>query len=984
MRPILVIDWKKDFIRSLKDVLVQGMGKDFTNTLVVFPHQRPRRYLGISLLSDPALAKPLIPPEMVPVNEWVGRLRQDLSEKSLRTASPLDQAGLLHTVVESLRQKGAGLLSNLPLEREQFFPWGMLLASLLEELSRQNKKPVNLTSLSGEVQDTAAALLEQLKLIYERYVHALDERGWTTPGLNARWSAQNLDKIADKLSNTRILIAGFYALTGTQDALFRKLWQQGRAEILIHGDPALAESPGSGKDAKVHWACGEHEKWIKRWHAKAALTQGTEKEAAHDPEIRFFEGFDLHSQLKALEREMAGNAAFTNTAVVIPDTGTLMPVLHHLPVKDVNVSMGYPLARSTLLQLIETMLRLQETSEVSATGKPRYYWRELINLIRHPYLKMLDTDGKTPMRGLLRAFEKHIRGHEKFLDPFTFEPDLDAFPEDAFPEDTDRERARQGLENLLTTCLTNLERVGTLAELAKALHGLCAMLIPKDAPEGTENPWHVFPIDAECLYRLIQNIIPQLEDCSISGEEYPRDVLFAILRQLIDLERVPFEAEPITGLQVLGMLETRLLRFQEVFLLDATEDKIPGAPRYDPLLPDSLRFSLGLPNDRDRGLVSAYNFYRLISGAGQVKVFYQTGVTGTGLLGQKSMRSRFVEQLVWEEEKKQGKILYPGDPPVAAIHVPLRGIPKKIQSIPKTEVIQEKLVQLLEKPISASRLDAYLLCPVRFFFERLTLLKPVEEVNETGDPAELGTLVHGVLKDFLAPHKGKLLDMAELPAKELQDLFLGSLRESVFYRQMAYDMRLGVTRAGRERLRRFLENQKPTTILELEKNYEREITLEHKKYLIQGRLDRVDERDGEHLILDYKTGLVTVPSKKFWEDTDLWERMENQGKDKDPELLGAVATRLSSVQLPVYLFLYCQSPDMLASDAAQVELRDKGEEKWLFGPKFELEAREAVITEKTPLLLRFLIQHMLDSNAFHPRPGKHCDWCPFGFACASG
>ncbi|MDY7001742.1 MAG: hypothetical protein SVS15_08175, partial [Thermodesulfobacteriota bacterium] len=696
MRPILVIDWKKDFIGSLKDVLVQETGRDFKDTLVVFPHQRPRRYLGVSMLSDPALAKPLILPEMVPVNEWISRLRQDLSEEPLKTAGPLDRAGLLHTVVESLRQKEAGLLANLPLKRERFFPWGMLLASLLEELLRQNKKPVNLNALSGEVQDTAAALLEQLKLIYERYVHNLNERGWTTPGLNAQWSTQNLDKIEDKLSNTRVFIAGFYALTGTQDALFRKLWQEGRAEILIHGDPALTESSETGKNAKAHWACGEHEKWLQRWRAKATLNNGPEKETPGGPEIHFFEGFDLHSQLKALAREMAPNKAFTNAAIVIPDTGTLMPVLHHLPVKDVNVSMGYPLARSSLLQLIETMLRLQETAETAETGNVRYYWREIINLIRHPYLKMLDPDGKTPMRDLLRAFEKHIRSHEKFLDPFAWKPEPEAFPENTFPEDTDRERAREGLKTLLETCITNMERVSSLAELAKALHGLCALLLPQDAPENAENPWHGFPIDAECLYRLIQNILPQLEDCSISGEKYPQDVLFAILRQLIDLERVPFEAEPITGLQVLGMLETRLLHFKEVFLLDATEDKIPGAPRYDPLLPDSLRFSLGLPNERDRGLVAAYNFHRLISGAKRVKVFYQTGVTGAGLLGQKSMRSRFVEQLVWEEEKRQGKILRPGDPPVAAIQVPLQGIPKKTRSIPKTEIIQEKLVQLLD------------------------------------------------------------------------------------------------------------------------------------------------------------------------------------------------------------------------------------------------------------------------------------------------
>ena len=106
MQPILVTDWKKDFIQSAKDILVQRTDADFTNTLVVFPHRRPRRYLIQSLLSDPELAKPLILPEILSINEWVTRLRQDLSAGPVKTAGTLDRAGLLYLIVESLRRKG--------------------------------------------------------------------------------------------------------------------------------------------------------------------------------------------------------------------------------------------------------------------------------------------------------------------------------------------------------------------------------------------------------------------------------------------------------------------------------------------------------------------------------------------------------------------------------------------------------------------------------------------------------------------------------------------------------------------------------------------------------------------------------------------------------------------------------------------------------------------------------------------------------------
>lgn len=129
----------------------------------------------------------------------------------------------------------------------------------------------------------------------------------------------------------------------------------------------------------------------------------------------------------------------------------------------------------------------------------------------------------------------------------------------------------------------------------------------------------------------MQRVIPALKDNGMADTPLPWPLMQAMLLELVRAERVPFEADPLTGLQVLGMLETRLLRFSRVFLVDVTDDRLPGAPIRSPLLPDSLRALLGLPDTRNREQLAAYTFHRLIAGADEVWLYWQEGVETSGL-----------------------------------------------------------------------------------------------------------------------------------------------------------------------------------------------------------------------------------------------------------------------------------------------------------------------------------------------------------------
>ena len=189
---------------------------------------------------------------------------------------------------------------------------------------------------------------------------------------------------------------------------------------------------------------------------------------------------------------------------------------------------------------------------------------------------------------------------------------------------------RELINRILRDTVDTWARAHTLGGLADALSGLCDTLLvygsgndESGAGNGKADIWSRFPIDAECLFRLMQRVIPALKDNGMADTPLPWPLMQAMLLELVRAERIPFEADPLTGLQVLGMLETRLLRFSRVFLVDVTDDRLPGAPIRSPLLPDSLRALLGLPDTRNREQLAAYTFHRLIAGADEVWLYWK-------------------------------------------------------------------------------------------------------------------------------------------------------------------------------------------------------------------------------------------------------------------------------------------------------------------------------------------------------------------------
>jgi ATP-dependent helicase/nuclease subunit B len=351
--------------------------------------------------------------------------------------------------------------------------------------------------------------------------------------------------------------------------------------------------------------------------------------------------------------------------------------------------------------------------------------------------------------------------------------------------------------------------------------------------------------------------------------------------------------------------------------------------------------------------------------------------------------SAVVRQILAQELSK--------DPLIHVVTYPIKPISRCCRVIRKTASVRARLDTRLRSALSPSALDCYLHCPARFFYQHVAGLAPLDAFVEEGDPADIGTLLHAILKEYFSPYINRPIQPENLDKNALQDLFSTRLAESELFGQLPFDQRLLLEKTGRYRLGRLLAAMPPTTIIGLEEPCEARVavTMDDANraaspdalpdVLINGRLDRIDLRQDGPRILDYKTGGMKNAASGFWQDTALWSDICDWryfDEEAANDLLLLVAQGVNSVQLPCYLHLYRErAANGKALQAAYVALREDGEEFALFSDKMDSAQRNDAVEHQIPELIGFLVGRLVASQTFSPRPDRQCDYCPYRHAC---
>jgi hypothetical protein len=542
------------------------------------------------------------------------------------------------------------------------------------------------------------------------------------------------------------------------------------------------------------------------------------------------------------------------TAVVLADENLLMPVLSSLPpeIPDVNITMGYPLRQTTVFSLVEQLLELQRNSRTN-DGLTFFWYMDVLRIMKNSLIAGMPD------------------GHDKEIIREINEKNLLMVPEHFF--------AGKGIAEKV------FRKLPTPALLSDYIREILSMIVA-DNSAGSDNSPGLLPVNIrnEFIYRVvlainrIDNVIKS-PDVIVTTDTWGR-----ILSRLLRMQSVPFSGEPLSGIQVMGILETRALDFKNLIIVSVNEGLLPSVTTSSSFIPFSLREAFGLPSVNHQESIYAYHFYRLLHRAENVHFIFNSNSEGL----RSGEISRFLQQMKYDPLLK---------PEFINLSFEISN-PSAIGTvIERTAEHNRRLharfsAENNKNRLSPSAINMWLNCRMKFYYRYVNDLKEPEKITGEIDPAMLGTILHEVMKDVYSVYIGKVIDTAELESISgdtagLSQLIIRAINRQ-FNRKNESVVAINefiVRNVLLTYISRILEldiKASPFRIVALEKpvTYRMPVNIDgvRSEILTGGIIDRVDIKDGVTRILDYKTGKVSDSIKEIDElfredrvkDTDGW------------------------------------------------------------------------------------------------------------------
>ena len=816
-----------------------------------------------------------------------------------------------------------------------------------------------------EFQKSYLAFTGKMHTYHRELGKHLTEKKMAWQGLSSRHAAGKIQADAAGLPWGRIIFSGFNALTGAEEVIIRTLLQENLADYLTDADPFFADD-------------NEHEagRFIRKYKYSLPRFQ-------QHPGKELYKNTTKNIHLLGIAKNvnqarLAGNllredstlTTDEQTAVVLADENLLIPVLNALPgnTDHINVTMGYPLSKTNMFAFFDTLFRLHLRANTNETENTQAcYHKDLRDLFSHSAAGLLRDleNGQELNNTLLQEMKASNRGFLGFSELESMVRDPESF------------RKTFGFlsENWL-------KKPGdAIPELLKLTHTLDGLFRKKAGKQGGDIVQTPYFADFESLYYFAK-IFRKLETFL---QEFPflssLKTLHRLFKQATAETRLSFSGEPLQGLQVMGMLETRSLDFRNVILLSANEGILPRPKNAHSFIPYEVKKAFGLRLHHDQDAIYAYHFYRLLQRAENIFLVYNTQ---SGDIGSNE-KSRFITQLSHE---------LPGYNPATSIREDIVSLPppdggssNRVIRIEKSAEIMEKISSIASgNGFSPSALSRYINCPLQYYFEKIARLEESEEVEETIEARTMGNVVHGVLEDLFKPYVGQVIKPETI--SNMEKMLKESLQEWFSEEYKGGNIRTGKNLLLYHLCQRYLEN-----MLLKEKEFLREAAGENRhlsltaleeslraplniegysrgtdEVFIAGKADRID-RIGELLrIIDYKTAKIYDQdlSLKEWQDA-----ISDSKKTK-------------CFQLLCYAWLYWQNHrETTLIEPGIISVRNPLKGSWVMkhpGGKGALNGNHLTEFEE---VLKGMVREILDPSIPFNQTDKeeNCGYCLFKRIC---
>ncbi|MCK9582874.1 MAG: PD-(D/E)XK nuclease family protein [Endomicrobiales bacterium] len=937
MGNIININLSEDLIASACEQVLEAARSqyDMSNCAVVFGGKRPALFARQYLFEK--ISQPFLPPKFYSMDELMWQ-----SAAQATNCAGISSIDAAYAIFESAKECAPDLLHQRE-SFKNFLPWANEIFNFIEELEIE-MVPQELLSKLSDTSDIGFdgslkvnKLLTHIAALKQIYQNKFKQENKFTRAMAYSFCAESLKIDAFKHFD-KIIFCGLFYLHKSEKVFIKKLYDTGKVVLIFQGSALQWEA--LGENAK-YFACK------------------IEPQSSHKiAEPKLICATDLYSQAILAKDVLHSNGApCCKSALILPDSNSLMPVLSEVApsVKKLNVSCGYPLRRTPFYSLAQNITELL-CSIKDGECRAKLY----VNAISHPLIKSFNINSGALTRIAVHKIEEVLSGKpispnsgKLFIDPQVFQSDRVVLNEIA------NTYAAMGFNINLGIITGLIEFINKVVfynwKSAQTLYDLCCAYETLIKELSEKSRFLSYPQNVKAG-KIVFDYIDELKMSSCAKVIMPQEELCAMFLDLLGGKTVSFKGTPLNGLQVLGFLESRSINFENVVLIDVNEAVLPNVSSVEPLIPAQVRASLKLKSKENEEEIQRYHFTRLLAGAKNSTLIYIEDGT--------KERSRFIEQLLWAKERSKGALI--------AESVKRATFSTKIFTGKSAIAKTKEVCEFLENRVySASSLNTYLQCPVRFYFQYVLGLKEKEEVGEELDSSELGTAVHGFLQESFKKFIGLKPNIDANFRHEFFDNFDNYFKNNLEGKVGPEAFLLHHVLSGK--LEEFLDtesNRQVDCIIDLEKTVNFNLELDKKSFAFTAIIDRIDQlSDGSYLILDYKTGALpkalAIGSEEF---PAVPSRSELQKYVK-------------SFQLPMYIFAVLKDYQVKEIDAALWGLK-QNKIVQLF-KKEDNETKEITMSDYKRALKIILEEIVNPKIPFEPDDLvlRTCANCPYNAMC---
>ena len=689
-----------------------------------------------------------------------------------------------------------------------------------------------------ELKQRFTSLWDKLGTIYNQYRQRLTQLGIAYEGMMYRQVIEQLDTNA--LPHERYVFVGFNVLNQVETRFFQRLQEAGKALFYWDYDIAYTRLPLEANPPYAHEA-GE---FILRnlRHFPNELPETCFDCLRHPKQVNLISASTENAQARFLSQWITHIKAENErpereNAVVLCNESLLLPVLHSIPheVRNVNVTMGFPLAQTPVYGFINALLELQTNGFNPQTG--RYGYETVLAILRHPYTRKLSPQAE--------VLEQRLTQNNRFY-PLPSELMADDFLQAAFTP-------RQGIAAL---CHYTADMIRRATVIYRA----------ENEPHEMEIFGQLYRESLFKSYTLVNRLLSLATSGDLDGLR--TDTLRRLINRLLGAASIPFHGEPAIGMQIMGVLETRNLDFRNLLILSLNEGQLPKSKNDASFIPYHLRQAFGMTTIEHKNAVYAYYFYRLIQRAEHITLLYNTASDGLN----RGEMSRFALQFLVEYRH-----------PVHRYYLEAGQSPRRIHplTIEKNEKTLDMLLHRFDihhsphSILSPSALNTYLDCTLMFYYRYVAGLHTPDEVSAEIDSALFGTIFH---RSAELTYRALTATGPEVRKEDLEALLKDEVRLQGYVDQAFKEefFHLGETTGERPEyngtqlihakviasyLRQLLRNDlkyAPFCMEGMEKKVTEvmEVNTRSGKVTVNigGTIDRLDSKGDTLRIVDYKTG----------------------------------------------------------------------------------------------------------------------------------